>query len=172
MKKSALFINAVLLTALLISICAAPGLYAQDSKQQKQDAKDAAFKMLIDSQRYIFEAQSATSSGGNTRQLTYGYDLIIKKDSVEAYLPFYGRAYSATIGSSDDGGIQFKTSDFDYTVKERKKGGWDVTIKPKNVKDVSQILLSISKAGYTTVYVNSNNRAMISFYGYIKPIKN
>jgi hypothetical protein len=159
------------LLLLFISSSFINSLYAQDSKQQKQDAKNASIKILIDSQRYIFEAQSATSSGGSTHQLTYGYDLIIKKNSLEAYLPFYGRAYSATIGSSDDAGIQFKTSDFDYTVKEGKKGGWDVTIKPKNVKDVNQILLSISKAGYTTVYVNSNNRAMISFYGYIKAVK-
>lgn len=171
MKKSSLFINAIFFSCLLITICPTHNLYAQDSKQQKQNAKEAAIKMLIDSQRYKFEAQSATPTGGRTRQLTYGYDLIIKKDSLEAYLPFFGRAYSATIGSTDDAGIQFKTADFDYTIKERKKGGWDVTIKPKNAKDVNQIILNISQTGYTSVYVNSNNRAMISFYGYIKPVK-
>ena len=170
MKKPILFINAMLFASLLIS-CFTNNLFAQNTKQKKQDAKDAAVKMLIDSQNYKFEAQSATSSGGNTRQLTYGYDLIIKKDSLAAYLPFYGRGYSATIGSSDDAGIEFSTNDFEYVSKEGKKGGWDITIKAKNIKNASQILLSISSAGYATVYVNSNNRAMISFYGYIKPIK-
>lgn len=126
---------------------------------------------MIDSQRFIFDAETATTMGGRTRQLTYGYDLIIKKDSIEAYLPYFGVAYTGTIGSSDDGGIKFKTADFDYTIKDAKKGGWDILIKPKNITDATQITMNISKAGYTTVQVNSTNRGMISFYGSIRAIK-
>jgi hypothetical protein len=127
--------------------------------------------MMIDSQRFIFDAETATTMGGRTRQLTYGYDLIIKKDSIEAYLPYFGVAYTATIGSSGDGGIKFKTADFEYTIKGAKKGGWDILIKPKNITDATQITMSISKAGYTTVQVNSTNRGMISFYGSVRAIK-
>lgn len=168
-KKSGLII--MQFSFLLISSALINNLQAQDTKQQKQNSKEAAIKMLIDSQRFVFEAQSATAAGGRTRQLTYGYDLILKKDSLESYLPYFGVAYSATPGSTDDAGIQFKTTDFEYTLTERKKGGWDISIKPKNIKSANQISLSISKAGYTTVYVNSVNRGMISFYGSIRPVK-
>jgi hypothetical protein len=145
-------------------------LYAQNTKQEKQIAKENAIKEMVNSQRYVFQAQSATTMKGRVRQLSPDYDLIIKKDSIESYLPYFGVAYTATIGSTE-GGIKFKTSDFDYSMEEAKKGGWNVTIKPKKIQDVTVMTISISKSGYATLQVNSNTRQMISFYGYIEAVK-
>jgi hypothetical protein len=142
-------------------------IWAQETKEQKQPSVQAAIRALVESQHYAFEAQSAIPLGMPARQLTYGYELKISKDSVIAYLPYYGRAYTAPIGSTDNA-IQFSTTDFKYTASEGKKGGWTVTITPKNTGDVRQITISISQAGYTNVQVNGNNRQPISFYGYIK----
>jgi uncharacterized protein DUF4251 len=140
---------------------------AQDTKQQKQDNKEAAIKALVDAQHYSFEAQTALPLGTRIRNLTPGYELKVRKDTIEAYLPYYGRAYSATIGSSD-GGIQFKTTDFKYTATEAKKGGWNITIAPKNAGDTRLITLFVSQAGYASVQVTSNNKQSISFNGYIQ----
>lgn len=94
------------------------------------------------------------------------YQLIINKDSVEAFLPYYGRAYTATMGS-DDAGIKFKSKNFDYKTTTKKKGGWVIDIKPKDTKDVRSLSLSISPSGYATLNVNSTNRQSISFNGVI-----
>jgi len=139
-------------------------LSAQDSKQSK---KEAHIKSLIDAQQYSFEAQTAIPLGMRTRQLTPGYEMKVRKDSLEASLPYFGKAYTATIGTSD-GGINFKTTDFTYTLSEGKKGGWNVTIIPKNAGDTRQLNLSISSTGYCTLQVTSNNKQSISFYGYIQ----
>lgn len=142
-------------------------IIAQDTKQQKQAAKEAAIKALIDAQHYSFEAQTALPIGMKIRNLTPGYELKVRKDTVEAYLPYFGRAYSATIGSADDG-IKFKTTDFKYTSTETKKGEWDITIAPKNAGDTRQLTLHVSKAGYASLQVMSNNKQSISFNGYIQ----
>jgi len=162
MKKIMLF--AILSLAILFSSLS---IIAQDTKQQKQAAKEAAIKTLIDAQHYSFEAQTALPIGMKTRNLTPGYELKVRKDTVEAYLPYFGRAYSATIGSSD-GGTQFKTTDFKYTSSETKKGGWDIAIVPKNAGDTRQLTLHVSKAGYASLQVVSNNKQSISFNGYIQ----
>jgi len=151
----------------LIILFGANSTLAQDTKQEKQTKKEATVKELIDAQHYTFEAQTAMPVGMRSRQLTSSYELKVRKDTVDAYLPYYGKAYVATIGSSD-GGIQFKATDFQYTVAERKKGGWNITIVPKNAGDTRQLFLTVSVDGIATLQVNSNNKQSISFYGYIQ----
>nr|WP_068887840.1 DUF4251 domain-containing protein [Pedobacter panaciterrae] len=94
------------------------------------------------------------------------YQLTISKDSVEAYLPYYGRAYSANIGSNDSG-IKFKSKDFTYKTDKKKKGGWTITIKPKDAKDVQSLTLSVGEKGYAILNVISNTRQPIAFNGFI-----
>ncbi len=161
MKKTALFLFT------LITFAAS----AQDSaKQNKQNSKEAGIKSLVESQRYIFVATQATSMGGRTRQLTSPYDLRVGKDTISAYLPYFGRAYTAPVGSTD-AGIKFNTKDFQYTAREGSKGGWDINIQTKDANDSYKLNLSVSKSGYGTLQVTTVNRQPISYYGYIKKWK-
>jgi hypothetical protein len=145
-----------------------PAVMGQDSKKAQKAAKIAA---LVDSQTYVFKAQSASPLSGRLRQLTSEYDLTVTPTSLVCYLPYFGRAYTAPIDPSQ-GGIQFTSKDFDYTKTPRKKGGWDITIKPKDVKDVQQMLLTIFDDGYSNLQVISISRQQISFNGQITAIKN
>lgn len=122
-------------------------------------------RSLIESKRFVFNAQTATPLGGRVVQLTSGYDLRVRPDSVVSYLPYYGRAFSAPIDPSR-GGIQFTSTDFEYSQTPRRKG-WDITITPRDVQDTRQLTLNVSSGGNATLQVISNNRQAISFNGYI-----
>lgn len=135
-----------------------------------QDNKDNPIPKLIESQRYVFKTRTAMPARGRTIQLTSEYSLTVKQDSVEAYLPYFGRAYTAPIGSTE-GGIQFTSTDFSYQPEKRKKRGWTITIKPNDAKDVQQLILTISKNGYGTLHVTSQNRQAISFSGIVEQIR-
>ena len=162
MKKTLLF--------LLVAALSQPALlHAQSTKADKQAEKTAAIKNMVDSQSYVFKAQSAMPMSGRTRQLTSDYDLKVTRDRIVSYLPYFGRAYTAPIDPSQ-GGIQFTSKDFDYTVTPRKKGGWDVLIKPKDYRDVQQMSLNITENGYASLQVTSTNRQAISFSGYVTAI--
>jgi len=137
---------------------------------QKSNDKTAAIKQLVESQNYDFIAQSAMPMGGRTRQLTPDYDFKVTKTKITAYLPYFGRAYTAPMDPTQ-GGINFSITAFNYTATPRKKGGWDISIKPGDAKDVQQLFLSISETGYATLQVTSTNRQAISFSGYIDAIK-
>ncbi len=41
-------------------------------------------------------------------------------DSIVTYLPYFGRAYSVPVNLSQ-GGIQFTSTDFDYTIESKRK---------------------------------------------------
>jgi hypothetical protein len=141
--------------------------FAQDSKQQRDSIRQANVKNWVESQQFLFVAQFAFPMNGRSRALTTEYDLKVRKDGVESSLPYYGQAYSAPIGQSS-GGIQFKSKSFEYSVAAAKKGGWDIRIRPKDVRDdVYRLTLHISSSGTASLQVSSNNRQSISFNGYI-----
>lgn len=140
-------------------------LAASSTAVHAQDLDKSVVQNIIQTKEFVFKAQSVTPMSGMTRQLTTGYDVRFLGDSIVAYLPYFGRAYSA--GYGEGGGIDFTSTKFEYKLNERRKGGWDVSIKPQDVKDVQIMNFSISENGYATLQVNSNNRQPISFYGYI-----
>jgi hypothetical protein len=141
----------------------------QSTADQKKIDEYNQLKNRIESKKFYFHAQSATTQKGKTIQLTSEYFLKLNNDSLQADLPYYGRAYSAPYSSSDQA-LGFKTTEFKYSADSTKKGGWNILIEPKNVS-VSKINLSVTSSGYCTMHVISNSRSPISFYGTIHDYK-
>jgi hypothetical protein len=131
-----------------------------------QNNNPADTKAWVDAKNYIFTAQFASPQSGLTRPLTSTYELTVRPDSVEAFLPFFGRAYSAPIGQTD-GGIKFTSAKFDYKTVKRKKNSWEITIRPRDITDVQQLNLSVFDNGTANLRVTSTNRQPISFTGYV-----
>lgn len=151
---------------MLFILMAFSGAAFAQNASSKQSDKKAKIQDLVASGRYVFKARSAQSMGGHTRQLTSEYDLKITPDTIEAYLPYFGRAYSAPIDPSK-GGIQFHSTKFTYQVDSLKKGGWTVLIEPHDASDVQKLFLSISAEGYASLNVTSTQRQPISFTGIV-----
>jgi hypothetical protein len=135
---------------------------AQDTKSSQADR----IKQLVDSQNYVFRAQTALPMRGGSKQLTTEYTLKVSKDTIDADLPYFGRAYNAPMDASQ-GGIRFQSTEFQYSKVSSKKGRWNVVIKPLDLKDPRQLTISISSSGSASLQVLSNNRDAISFNGEI-----
>jgi hypothetical protein len=157
MRSIPFYIGVALMVSLAVAACST-------ANQAQENSKD--YKGMIETRNYVFHAQSVTPLGGRFRQLTSEYDLRVQNDSVVAFLPYFGRAFSAPIDPTR-GGIQFTSTSFEYTETARKKGGWIIQIQPKDVQDIRQLTLSVSEGGNATLQVNSNSRQSISFNGYI-----
>lgn len=161
--KTLKYITTGITAVMVLILIQACSVGAQAPKGDKKNA----VKSMVDSKDYVFKADYVIPMRGTSRSLTSDYDLAVSKDTVKAYLPFFGRAYTAPMDPTQ-GGIKFTSTDFDYQTKEKKKGGWQVTIEPKDAADVRQLMLDISENGYASLRVTSNNREAISFNGYIK----
>ena len=159
---------------MLISACLNT-VNAQTTKKEKQAAKAAAVKKMVDEHHFVFVANYVTPMRGASKALTSDYDLKVLKDTVVSFLPYFGQAYLAPTDPTE-GGIKFTWTRFDYTVVTRKNGSWDITIKPKETnitqsRDVQKMILRVSTAGYASLQVLSTNRDAISFDGEIEEIK-
>lgn len=139
-------------------------IHAQDIVKSDETSDVAA---IVKDQRFRFVARSVDPARGRTIYLSGTYTLTVLPDSIICDLPFYGRAYQATMNPSD-AGFKFTSTDFSYTVKERKRGGQDITIKTKDVSNAPQILIFMGNQGNSSVRITSIDRESISYSGYIK----
>ena len=153
----------LLISAFVFGVSAAN---AQNTKADKKAAKEKVIKNKIDSVNYTFRANYVSPMRGGQRILTSSYyDLKVSKDTVTAFLPYFGRVYFNPPLSSTDAGIKFTSTKFDYKVTEKKKGGWLVIINFNDTDKARRMTLDISVNGTTTVTSVSNNRDAITFYG-------
>lgn len=157
---------------LLFSVISFSSLTFAQSKKDKDKMKEAEVRQMVNDHNYTFQAQYANPIGGGHRYITPDYDVRVTKDSVIAYLPYFGRAYFDVPYNPTDGGIKFTSTKFTYVSKEKKKGGWDITIEPKDVKYLQRMTFFISQSGYANLGFIMTNRSAISFDGVLKDKKN
>ena len=153
-----------LLLPLVMLICS-ECISQSDAEQKKQDQYNQ-LRSQIESRIFRFHALSATSMKGMTRQLTSDYFLKVNKENLSVDLPYYGRSFTTNYPPTDLS-TEFITTQFTYKSDTIKKGGWDITIIPKNEANASKISLSVTTIGYCTVRISSNSREPISYYGTI-----
>lgn len=134
--------------------------------QTRAEKKQAEIKKLIESKSYVFIADSANPLSGSAIRLTSIYYLKINKDSLDSHLPYFGVAFKAPMGANESP-LSFISNDFNYSMKESKKGTFQVKIRINKPEDPDLMMLSISSSGYASLSVNSLNRQSISFYGEI-----
>ena len=137
---------------------------ATTSAQQNDPEK---LQEAVDTKTFVFEGRQASGVRGRMIQLDPGYTLDVSPERVIGNLPFFGRSYQGMPGSTDIG-LSFEFSEFDYSVKPRKKGGWDITIDPRTPNDVRSVFLTIQASGNASLRIISNNKDAMSYNGFIK----
>lgn len=130
-----------------------------------QDLDKSAVKNLVDSGTFVFVAQTMVPSGGTSRPLDFFYDVRISKDSLVTHLPYVGRAYTGVM--PNEAGVNFTSTSFDYKAKYKKKK-WEITIRPKDTKDVKELNFTVFENGHATLMVNPINKQPATYYGYLK----
>ncbi|GGH09396.1 hypothetical protein GCM10007422_27480 [Pedobacter zeae] len=148
-----------------------------------QTDKETTAKIVAD-KNYIFVANTALpmsnndvnrilsmmpgSQAGSAINLTGSqYDVKVTKDSIVAYLPYFGRSFSAPMDPTQ-GGIKFTSKDFTYTESKNKKGLYTIQINTNDVKRENyRFTINISTNGYASLTASSVNKQPIVFNGYL-----
>ena len=128
-------------------------------------------KQAILSDKWIFKAQSANPQGGRTQILTSEYEMRTAKDTINCYLPYFGRSFSGAGAMSNANPLDFKSFNFTIDKQEKKKGGWKVTIKFKDVNAIRSMYFELYENGSANLNVTLTNRTPISFLGTVEPLK-
>lgn len=154
-------------------------VFAGCSSQKMASQSNEDFVALIKSQDFTFVARNVIPTedsrysprlmfpnGSNLYQLTSRYDLRVTPDSVIAYLPFFGRAYTAPL-NPNEGGIKFTSTKFSYNISKRKQV-YDIKINPNDTREAQTLFLTVSSSGFASLTVSSYNRTPITYNGEIE----
>ncbi len=147
-----------------ISLCN----FAQEKTKKEMRAEQKAqmalkIDSIVNNNQITFLARNAIPTGGESISLSSNYNLWIKGDTVEVFLPYFGRAYQADFGNSE-GGIKF-TAPMINVSKTFKKGNHTINFEAKAPTDLYRITLTVTESGYCSLTVNSINRSSIGFEG-------
>jgi hypothetical protein len=151
---------------------AAVFLFAQEKKPKREKRIEKRAIMaekvtgLVENRNFTFVARSANPTGWSEISLGPEYEFRVKGDSVFAYLPYYGRSYLVNY-SSTDGGIKFNALTKDFTIKDRLTR-FNINFEAQTSSDRYLIHLLVTKSGYGSLTVLSNNRQVINYCGVIE----
>ena len=123
----------------------------------------------INTDKWQFSASVATSQYGNTRYLTSEYVVKLIDKTLDVHLPYFGRAYSATVGTQSP--LQFKTTKFIYNKTEDREDSWLITIKPEDYGEVQSMTFTFFESGNAQLNVLLTNRSPINFTGFVSAAK-
>lgn len=125
---------------------------------------------LIQSGHFRFVARSANSNLGNFDNLSSNYDMIFDSLKIKAYLPYYGRAYSAPYGGS--GGVKFDLTakKIENVYNERKKM-FMISTELEDSDESYAIFLNTGLDGYADLKIIFRNRQWISYNGMIEKLE-
>jgi hypothetical protein len=156
----------IFITMFILAIVFAPSSFAQKDTIKKSESRKISVKNLLDSQHFTFIAESVSPLRGGFRNLTSDFDVEVLKDTMQSYLPYFGRAYTSSYNSIN-GALDFTSTKISYSITPTKKGGWNVSIKPKDKSEIQEYLFTIYDNGSASLNVTSTSRDPISFNGYV-----
>lgn len=140
------------------------------AKANIEKAQTGRIEQLLDSKNFEFIANTVYPSGGPSKNLVGSeYSITFTPEMVISNLPFYGRAHSG-IAMAQDTGMRFKGKPEMLGVEKNAKG-FEIISKVQDENDNFSISMSVSKSGYATLTIRSNNRGSISYHGEVVDIK-
>ncbi len=140
-------------------------------KQVTATASTEEITTAIQSDRWQFTANTVMPQTGRSRPANDMYDVQFTKDSMQVYLPYFGRSYSSAGAMNNKGPLDFITTSFSFNKVQNNKGGWDITVKPKDNNEIQSMSFTLYDNGSAQLNVLLTNRSPISFSGIVSPKK-
>ena len=158
--KNKLSLFTVVLMAAFLFACSS-------AKEADQTFSQDDLIQAINNNRWTFTANNASPSYGSSRNLTGGYFITLRNDTLVSALPYYGKLNSPS-GALEGNPLDFRSTVFTVKREEKKHGEWIVTIDRPD-KEVQLMNFTLFDNGSAQLNVIMTNRTGISFSGRVAP---
>ncbi|PSK93447.1 DUF4251 domain-containing protein [Taibaiella chishuiensis] len=116
---------------------------------------------------YTFVPETVFPMGSRPMRVTATFQLVITRDKVTSYLPYFGSADAPAYGNNNGPG-DFTLLQFDYSEEPGKKGATIIRITPRDKGDVRRIEMTyFPGSAYADVSLIFNRRQSIRYRGQV-----
>ncbi|NMA74223.1 MAG: DUF4251 domain-containing protein [Bacteroidales bacterium] len=133
-----------------------------------QSENELSFKEILNGKRYRIEVRNAYPQSGRHISLTSNYSLTIKNDTIDSYLPYFGRAYSIPYGGGE--GLIFKSKMKEYSIEKEKEDEVRIKIVTITPEDSYTYFITVYENKNADINVFMNKRNSIRFQGDLETI--
>lgn len=164
MKQRFRYLGVLLLGVILFFLSFQSGCSSAKQTATVPVASKEEVDQAVNAEHWVFSANQVLPQRGRSRMLTGQYQVKYNKDTLLVYLPYFGRAYSAPIGETSSP-LDFRSTDFTSAKDQDNKGRWNISIKPKDAREVQVLNFTLYDNGSAQLNVQLTNRDPISFSG-------
>ena len=134
---------------------------AERTAQQAETSKKVT--LALDERHYKIGIDNMSPMRGPSRTVSFGYSVEVRNDSLISYLPYFGRAYTATYGGGN--AMDFSAPIKTYQETKGKKGQRKIEIVLTTSEDNFQYTIEVFDNGSASIDVQPRNRDRISYSG-------
>lgn len=161
MKKVLIAMVSVCLALVMLSGCA-----TSEERAARAAEQAAKVKTALTERNYKISVDRMYPMKGSSKNVSYGYSVEVRNDSLISYLPYFGRAYSVPYGGGK--GLNFSERIGSYEEALLKNGKHHIEIGVTNEEDTYLYTIDVFDNGNSTIAVQSRQREPISYAGRIE----
>lgn len=142
-------------------------VWACNPANQVAATDSAAIKKAIEEGAWKFNVTLVSPQSGSSQQPNGIYYVSLKHDSLNVYLPYFGRAFAGANVLSGENVLDFITQNYDKVITPSGAHKWEITFSTKEQRELPVLQFYIFDNGNASLNVRMNNRSPISYSGYI-----
>ena len=154
----------------MVSVCLAlvmlSGCATSEERAARAAEQAAKVKSALTERNYKISVDRMYPMKGGSKNVSYGYSVEVRNDSLISYLPYFGRAYSVPYGGGK--GLNFSERIGSYEEALLKNGKHHIEIGVTNEEDTYLYTIDVFDNGSSTIAVQSRQRESISYSGKIE----
>jgi len=169
MNMTKILLTSVRLTAiatLLTVVLTACSTQSRVARAERQAAMAAYVSNALEQRDFTISIDRMKPLHGMPKQVSYGYELTVKGNTVNSYLPYVGEVYRVPYGGGV--GLNFTGEIQDYAVEYPSSDLTRITFTVTNDEDTYTYRVDIYSNGKAIVDVYAYHRTAISFDGEVK----
>ena len=120
----------------------------------------------LDNRDYKIAIDRMYPMRGSSRQVSYGYSVEVRNDTLISYLPYFGRAYNVPYGGGK--GLNFTAPIGNYQEFLKRNGQRHIEIGVTNDEDTYFYTIEVFDNGSSSVDVRARQRERISYSGNVE----
>lgn len=120
-------------------------------------------KVALDKRVYKISINRMLPMRGSSKNVSYGYSVEVRNDSLFSYLPYFGRAYEVPYGGGK--GLSFEAPILHYQETMTKNGSQQIGIELTNEEDSYTYHITVFDNGSSSIDVQARKRESISYSG-------